>query len=297
MIHVLILLVSFFASPAFAQWTNEPAGSTVLLECGFTHPTCNGLLEDPYNSSNTLVSPPSLGTLTVTTDSTAPLSPTSVLRSTMDRTVRVGGTELHYTLPTGIKEVYVGFWWRTNPDFSGNGVGSNKTFFIKGPVNQNGVFLFQHPQSIPSVSRFYWTTQNSNNLDQCGGIDIDHCFPNVNTTFIVPGTWYKFETYFKASTCATCKNGIVRWWINGTLEGNFTNFAYGPDLAEWVWSETWDGFGNGTGFLTNPSHYLDHIRISAPNCPSGCSPTGGGPTPTDNPPGAPGSVTVTVTVP
>lgn len=290
----LFALLAMLLVPAIAsaQWSNEPAGSTLLLDCRFDHPTCNGLMQDPYNSSGTLPSPPSAGTLSVTSDSSAPLSPASVLRSTMNKDVRVGGTELHYAFPPGLKEVYVGFLWRTNPDFSGNGVGANKTMFIKGPVHQNGVFLFQHPQSIPSVSRFYWTTQNPNNLDQCGGSDIDQCFPNVRTTFIVPGTWYKFETYFKASTCATCKNGIVRWWINGQLEGNFTNFAYGPDLAEWVWSETWDGASNGAGFLTNPSHYLDHIHISAPNCPSGgCGTTGGGSDTT--PPGQVTSVTVT----
>lgn len=290
---MLLCSVLLYTSTAEAQWTNEPAGANVLLDCGFNHPTCNGSLQDPYNTANTLPSPPSANTLSVVTDTSAPMSPSNVLRSQGNASTGTGGTELHYIAPSPIKEVYVGFWWRTNPEFTGNQVNANKTFFIRGTQGgQNGVFYLR---SNPGQSKFlYWSTQLPYNLNQCfGAPDQDHCYPNVSTTAIIPGTWYKVEVYMKASTCPTCRDGAVRWWINGVLNGNYSNFAYGPLVNEWVWSETWDGAGNGAGFTTNPAHFIDHLHISAPNCTGNCS--GGGNL--DNPPGASGTVTgVTVTV-
>lgn len=286
--HVLLALMAlvlFLPSQSFAQvWPNEPAGSQMLFDCGFTHPTCNGQLQDPYNTANTLPSPPSANTLSVVSDGTAPFSATSVLRSMGNASAGNGGTELHYIAPSAIREIYVGFWWRTNPEFTGNTVNANKTFFIRGTQGgQNGVFYLRTNPGQPKV--LYWSTQLAYNLNQCfGAPDQDHCYPNVTTTPIVPGTWYRVEVYMKASTCPTCRDGAVRWWINGVLNGNYSNFAYGPLVNEWVWSETWDGAGNGNGFTTNPSHYIDHLHISVPNCGSGC---GGGVTPNPDSPAGP----------
>ncbi len=280
---VAVLTLTFgFTAPqtqAAGVWTNEPAGAAVLLDCGFDTPTCAGQLFDPYGTAG--------NTLTVQSDSKAPLSPSNVVRSTMTYPDRTGGTELHYVHPTLLKEIFVGLWWRSNPEFSGNGVGNNKTFFIRGRSQQNGVFVWQKPQGT-STSRLYWTSQLPYNLNQCGGADIDQCFANVNDVTLVPGTWYKIEAYFKASSCPTCRDGVLRWWINGALAGNYLNYAYGPDVSEWLWSETWDGFTAGSGFTSSPAHYIDHLHISAPNGGAG----------TDNPPGPPAAPTMrTVTTP
>ncbi len=273
-------LVSTQESQAAGVWTNEPSGAKVLLDCGFDTPTCGGQLFDPYGTAGR--------TLTVEQDSNAPLSRLNVVRSTEDYRVGSGGTELHYIAPSSIKEIYVGFWWRTNPEFTGNLVNANKTFFIRGTQGgQNGVFYLR---SNPGQSKFlYWSTQLPYNLNQCfGAPDQDHCYPNVSTTAINPGTWYKVEVYMRASTCPTCRDGAVRWWINGILNGHYSNFAYGPLVNEWVWSETWDGAGNGMGFTSNPAHFIDHLHISAPD----------GSTSTDVPSGAPASPTIrSVTVP
>lgn len=285
--HVLLALMAlvlFLPSWAFAQvWPNEPAGSQTLFDCGFTHPTCNGQLQDPYNTANTLPSLPSANTLSVVTDTSAPVSPPSVLRSQGNAATGNGGTQLEYRAPFIINEVYVGLWWRTNPEFTGSSVNTNKLFTIRGGPNENGFFLLRSNPELDKV--IHWTTQLTYNLDKCGGApDIDVCYPNVTTTPIIPGTWYKLEVYMKASSCPTCKDGIWRWWVNGVLNGNYVNVAYGPRVDEWVWTETWDGGGSGKGFTTNPSHYIDHLHISVPNCGSGC---GGGVTPNPDSPAGP----------
>lgn len=276
--------LSITHSEAAGVWINEPSGSSVLLDCGFDTPTCGGQLFDPYGTAG--------GSLTVQSDGSAPLSPSTVVRSTMVYTAATGGTELHFTTPTTLKEIYVGLWWRSNPEFNGNNVGANKLFFVRGRQNQNGAFLWQKPQTS-SQGRLFFITQLPYNLNQCGGYDVDQCFANVTDVPIVPGLWYRFEVYMKASSCPTCRDGILRWWItpkgaSPILAGNYVNFAYGPDVSEWVWAETWDGFGNGQGFTSNPSHYIDHIHISMPNGGAG----------TDSPPGPPAAPTMrTVTVP
>ncbi len=251
--------------PSSSPWPNEPTGFRALLNCGFETPLCDGKLLDPYNATGLNPAKPSMHTVSVVQDTSAPLSPSSVYRSMMDYQVHQGGSETHFYTQSQVKEIYVGIWWRSNPDFTANGVGANKTFFIRGP-GLNGVFLWQKPRGS-NLSRLYWTTQMGNNLDQCGGTDIDACFANGNDVFITPGNWYRIEVYMKASSCATCRDGVVKWWITpkgGTpsLAGNYSNFAYGPVFDEWVWSETWDGFGNAIGFTSDPAHYLDHLYIS-----------------------------------
>jgi len=228
------------------------------------------------------------GTLSVQQDGTAPLSPNNVMRSTMNYQSRNGGTQLERRDPANLTEVFVGLWWRSNPEFTGSMVGANKMFFIRGGPNQNGVFVWAKTPGSTAVSHLYWTTQLPYNLNQCGGTDLDQCYGNAGTFVdFIPGTWYRIEVYMKASSCPTCRDGIARWWItpkggSPVLVGNYTNFAYGPLVNEWVWSETWDGGGSGTGFTSDPSHFIDHLHISAP---SGASST-------DSPPGPPAAPTI-----
>lgn len=271
---VLALLAQ--SSLASTDWPNEPAGATQLLDCGFDqefvqaspnynplyYTTCDGELRDPLGSITR--------TLSKQQDPTAPFSPAGVIRSSLFYPSKSGGTQLEYRASQDITEVFVGLWWRSSPQFDGSMVGANKMFFIRGGNNQNGVFMWQKSPGSLSTSRFYWTTQLPYNLDRCGGTDVDQCFNNVASVNVVPGTWYRIEVYIKASSCPTCKDGTVRWWITPkggqtVLGGDYKNFAYGPLVSEWVWAETWDGGGSGTGFGTDVYHQLDHLHISQPH--------------------------------
>ncbi len=253
------------------SWPNEPVGATQLFDCGFDNTTCGGTLKDIYNSTGY--------SLNVAQDATAPLSPPNVMRSTRFANNPTGGCELEYALSGRPVEIYAGLWWRTSPVFMGKSNGQNKLFFIRGQNTLNGLFRFDLAQGAASGS-IIWTTQSSNNLDQCGGTDIDVCRSNVNNVPIAVGKWYKIEAYLKASSCPTCHDGTVRWWItprDGTpvLAGNYEKFAYGMESGDgwrWSWAETWDGSGGANDWPTEASHYVDHLHISAPNCgPGGCA--------------------------
>lgn len=301
--RLMILLAGFIflliPSLSSAQWTNEPDGSTTLLDCGFTDQLCNRALQDPYNSSGLNPSPPSAGTLTIQSDLSAPLSPNSVLQSKLTYPNRQGGTELHYFAPRDIRNVYVGFWWKPGP-FGGNIVGLNKTFFVRsGYSGSNGVFLWSYRYGDTlatngNLGQLIWNTQIvGTNTDRCGSEGLT-CWPNTgNDVRISPGNWYKIEAHLIASSCPTCRDGLVEWWINGTKVGYYPNFAYSTSLKEWVWSETWDGYGNGTvpaSYTGDNVHRIDHLHISSTDCSSGCSGGGTSPPPLDTPTGPPGVV-------
>lgn len=292
---ILISILYPVLALASPEWPNEPAGSVTLLDCGFSSgPTCGGQLGDPYNSAGLNASPPSAGTLTVQSDSTAPFSPSNVLNSKLVYPNRGGGTELHFFAPRDIRNVYVGFWWKPSDPFGGNVVGTNKTFFVRsGYPGSNGVFLWTYRYS-DTVStngnhgQIFWNTQVvGTNTDRCGSGGLA-CRANVGPNKrIIPGDgWHKIEARFIGGSCATCSNGTMMWWIDGVLEGYYPNFQYVTTFREWVWSETWDNFGNGTvpaGYASNQSHNIDHLHISSTDCDATCTGPGENIPPTSPP--------------
>jgi hypothetical protein len=198
---------------------------------------------------------------------------------------------------TATRELFMGLMWRTNPEFQGRIVG-NKTFFL-GSSAGAGVFLFgRSALSNGSAPLIYNHNSSLDNSHICsdGGI---MCYPNVSSGIVTRGNWTKIEVYVRASTTRTSRDGILRWWINGVLAGNYTTFNFhSPVFTDWIWTETWDGSGDmGSSNTVQWNHYIDHLYISLPNCNAGGC---GGNQAVDNPagpPAAPSIQTVTVTVP
>lgn len=251
---------------AAGVWTNEPAGANVVLDCPFNSVQGCGIL-DVYSSNK------------ITSDSSAPISSSNVVQSTIYAGNSTGGMQLNYSTPQVTREVYVGLMWRTNPQFQGRQVG-NKMFFVRGP-SVNGVFLFgaSSLSSGQAPMIFNVNTGGYDNSHITGGDPLAPFFPNAGPGMLRVGTWTKLEAYIKGSTTPTSRDGIVRWWVNGVPAGNYTNVNYAPNgLNEWVWSETWDGTVNPAP-TTDWSHFIDHIHISIPGSSSS----------TDQPPGPPAS--------
>lgn len=281
LLRLLVLCSLLLPAIAEAQWTNEPSGSSQLLDCNFTSaPSACGIL-DAYNSSFR------------DSDASATVSPSGVLRSTIFAGNSSGGAQLNWVTPggTAYSEMYMGLIWRTNPEFFGRQV-ANKLFFMRGPQS-NGFFGMMggpgggNDAGAPSYIMFGPNAGNVDNSHSCGGGGFT-CSPNASSGQVVPaGNWFKIEVYMKKSTNFTSRDGIVRWWVNGTLAGNYTNLNLNPNgINEWVWSETWDGTVNPVPSV-NWSHYIDHLHISIPNCPGGCVVTGGGSSPPPPPPSPP----------
>lgn len=173
-----------------------------------------------------------------------------------------------------VREMYMGMMWRNNPQWECLNI-ANKMWFMRGP-NNNGFFGLACKKGDPSGTISFG--HNSPNLDNSHTCAADFgliCYANATPTQIPHGTWAKLEAYIKCSTTATSRDGIVRWWINGVLAGDYTNMNYCADgLNEWIWTETWDGASAQVAPPFDKSNYIDHLYISIPNCPNGCPVTG-----------------------
>jgi len=273
---VFLWLGAATQSYAAGAWTNEPAGASVVLDCPFNSVSGCGIL-DVYSSSR------------IGSDSSAPISASNTVQSTIYAGNSSGGMQLNYVTPQVHNEMYVGMMWRTNPQFFGRTV-VNKMWFMRGPTTNHFFGMNGCPGQGQSTCyiEFGHNTGTLDNSHACAEQLGLVCHANVGNATVQRGVWTKLEAYMKKSTTATSRDGIVRWWINGVLVGNYTNLNVSPlGINEWVWSETWDGYVNPLPSV-DWSHYLDHLHIAIP----------GGSSSSDQPPGPPASPTLrSVTTP
>lgn len=246
------------SNPASSSWPNAPAGGTVLLDKDFSNLT--GLVDD-YSST------------VLTTDASAPVSPPNVGLHRLGAFQREGGGQLRYNAPALYRELYCGFSWRTNAQFQGRAVQGNKVFFLRGPY-MNGVFaLLGGPNQGQSNFRLVFSHNTSalNNSHIMGGDSIGNSAEcNVGNGTIIMGVWYRIEVHIRCSTSYTARDGFIRWWINGALVGDYTQFNYsgpnGEGANEWVMNQTW-GASPDLGVINtvNWDHYVDHVYLVGKN--------------------------------
>lgn len=278
---------------------NKPANATTLATVHFNTNDGEGQMWDLY---------PGAGTIT-----TIPGAEGNVSASILQPGASVGGQQVIWPKPGNqqpLNNMYSCFRWKMNAQFVGIREG-NKLFFqaaqdwTYGKQGMNGVFFVNKRSSnYPDTNFQLFFGHNSGNLDNSHACPFDlglGCPPNVSDTNIVPDTWYTVEAYIIASSCTTCRNSTVRWWVNGVLQGNYTNLNYGDGIVnQWQINHTWDGAeGKQCGPPTNPSnsrgrdcrypqiHYFDELLIASvgglsggstpnPDTPSGppAAPTG-----------------------
>ncbi len=282
-LFLLALLPLLLPTKSFAQWTHEPPGSTTILDCPFDDypPACK--INDVYSSTYK------------TTDPSAPISPPGVIYDNLAPYAKEGGSMMSYLFGNNYNEAYMGMMVRTNPEFEGRTV-ANKMAFLRGPDSNGLLALASESRLQPGGAVFF--------MHNTGGLDNSHtcaadlgliCYTNAGSGYLTKGQWTKIEFYVKKSTTNTSRDGIVRWWVNGQLAGNYENMNYAAaGLNEWVWTETWDGAGDmGTSNTVTWNWFFDHLYLSIPNCPDGCKNSGWAtdhpnvPRTSDVPPGGP----------
>lgn len=250
------------SNPASSTWANAPVGGTVLCDVNCSaDPDTVGLF-DVFNS------------VILETDATAPFSPSGCWKARMEALAPSGGCQLEKTAPTRYREMYFGLYWRSNPQFQGLPVG-NKLFFLGSDSGMNGCFTWNNASLVNGVGPMIFNINTS-------GIANPHVFngsldpslpwrPNVGNGDLARGVWYKLEGYVKASTTRTSQDGILRWWVNDAMVGNYTNVNYcgpnGETLNRWMWTQAWDGSTSwfGSGNTTAWEHWVDHLYVVGKN--------------------------------
>ena len=255
------------APPPSASWPNEPAGLTVLTDWGFDQaPPTAGDVPTPGSPNWSVVyglpPGPAQGWVQRVSDSDAPFSPPNVyafvypqgmVEGTAPATVyyprsRRGITALlslpfrgREVLDTG--EVYVGFWWKPSSPFDTGPNGNKIAFLFNGGGGAGGQqFLILMPDGrlhvLPEYpGDFRWRT------------------PNVNATLVTLGQWHRIEWYCQLST------GTLKWWLDGVLQGSYTDVRNSHSFDMFQFSPTWGG-NSGARKRETDHYWFDHVHLS-----------------------------------
>lgn len=235
-------------------WPNEPTGFTKLFDCPFTDFTC-GMWDVYKNAKYTAV-----GGMTAFDNS-------------MEVGATTGGAQLILDLPR-LKELYMATWWSTNANFEGMCNNSNKLFFVRNPDIDNNLLIWQGSPGQPRVLK--WALQAT--YDNCGHPgEYGMCYtkgdgsgwfePNgeSNGSVAAGSGWHLIELYMKASSTKTSRDGIIRWYLDGKIVGNYPTVNMSPGgFTDFQFNHAWDG--SGCLQVRDKSkawhHYFDHLYIS-----------------------------------
>ena len=228
-------------TPPPAGWPHEPAGFAAWASSSLDSFSGNGW---------DIVNPNGYATVAAGTGGT--LTPANVGQWKYP-TGFAGGSApatMYHALPSSFNEGFVGVMWKPSNPWQGHSTNVNKIFFLLGGACGNLIPIMYGPPGGPYQLRVAPEWGNWSWLT-----------PNVNAVPIALGAWHKIELYFKYNTAGS---GIVRWWMDGTLIGDYTNVTFPSSgcLAEFQFSPTWGGVGD----VKNETDYFwfDDAYISRP---------------------------------
>jgi len=251
-----------------SAFPNEPTGLTTTHDCSFNQTLPPGVL-DVYSSA------------VYVSDGTAPLSGPYVMDVALAAGAASGGVQLNGTFTGRPREVFAGFWIKTNADFEGLYLSTNKVLFIRG--GDNSFLVWQGLPNAPKTLKWYQQgTVNNTHVPGVFGTnyptDGTGWFePNINgsvATFSAGSGWHKVEIRLRASTTGTSRDGIIQIWVDGTLSTSHFNVNIAPGgFEEWVITPTWDGSQAMTCAFRDCAKtwhwYWDHLYVSASVASSG----------------------------
>jgi hypothetical protein len=234
---------------AAGAWPNEPAGMVLRSDWGMDQalPTA-GDVPIPGSPGWRVVgnspSGSSGGWAVRMSDPGAPFSSPNVYDFVYPQGMVEGDAPATVYYPSlGANELYVGFWWKPSSPFDYGPNGNKIAFMFNGGGQTGGQqFLILKPDGrlhvLPEYPGDYqWRT------------------PNVNATFVTLGAWHRIEWYSHRT------NGTLKWWLDGVLQGSYTDVTSGHAFDEFKFSPTWGGNSGATKDQTD-HYWYDHVRLS-----------------------------------
>jgi hypothetical protein len=232
------------ATPPSTTWPNEPAGFVQLNDQPW-----NQLTGNAWNYLRRAASKDA----NIVSDSTAPFSPLNVLR--MIFTTDMGSDRepgVHWMALSGVKEIYTAWWLKVSPNWQCSPAGCGKMSFLFDSGGGNVYSTILNPASGQGPPFRVGLKP------QWGfGYDLNF-YPNVTTTLIYPGEWRRLEFYYKYESSPGAGDGIFRWWVDGVLNGNYTDVRYpSAGFVEFQYAPTLQNAPSAEQYM-----YLDHTRVS-----------------------------------
>jgi len=200
----------------------------------------------------------------IVADSTARFSPQNVLRMIFTPDMENGSEpSVHWIGLPGPDEIYTAWWIKLSPNWTpGPSAAGQMTYLFAGDGFGQVSTGFYHPCAWPDdcnpeqqgppykiAANTAWQEYGQQTW-----------FPNVAATPINAGEWHRIEFYYKwETTPGVSGDGIIRWWVDGTLNGDHTTVHY-PSQRGFL------EFQHAPTIETAPpaeQHmYIDHTRVS-----------------------------------
>jgi hypothetical protein len=235
-------------------WPNEPAGFIQLDDQPW----------DTLTGSWGWVRRGSSRDPDIVTDATAPFSPQNVLRMIFTTDMENGiEPSVHWLALPGVDEIYTAWWIKLSPNWtpSQGGAGQMTYLFSADGVGQASTG-FSHPCVWPQACNPevqgppYKITASTNWAPDGPQV----WYPNVAASPINPGEWHRIEFYYRwETTPGVSGDGIIRWWVDGTLNGNHTTVHYPSQrgFQEFQFAPTVE-----TPPPAEQHMYIDHTHVS-----------------------------------
>ena len=250
-----------------ARWPNEPSGMRVVADWGFDQaPPQSGDVPIPGSPGWSVVYglPPDAahGSVQLAADPAAPSSAPAVYDVIYPAGMVEGlaPTTVYYPRSSyGIRrlwrrvfgereglassDVYVGLWWKPSAPFDLGPNGNKIAFLFNGGGATGGQqFLILLPDGRLHV------------LPEYPG-DFRWRHPNAGGTVVALGAWHRIEWHSNVRT------GALEWWLDGVLQGRYTDVTNAYDFDVFKLSPTWGG-NTGARKRETDHYWFDHVRLS-----------------------------------
>jgi hypothetical protein len=229
--------------PSTGEWPNEPDGFFAM-----TNQPWNDLADHGWNRRDSTDD-------RIVADTAAPSSPGAALEYVYPAGFP-GGTApaTHYFPLDGRKELFIGLQWKVSSPWQGHSSAVNKMQFLYAKGTDIAMVMYGPPAGPFEIRVMpQWREHGGGWLR-----------PNVTLRTVTLGKWHSVEWYLKYESTYGAGDGIVRWWVNSELAGNYTNVHFPDDqgFVEYQISPTWGGVGDSKA----RSEYFrfDHSYISVP---------------------------------
>ena len=233
--------------PSGSTWPNEPAGWTAVNDYGMNALNAGGW-------ANVYPADITSGGISVTSDATAPASPSAVWQFSYPNGFTSAGNApaTEWTTITPAQSLYVGFWWKPSNPWQGHSSGVNKIMFMftgdPAGLSQNMTIQMYGSGNGPFSTRMVGE----------GFEDVAYNENVGSTSPLALGTWHRVEILMNSPTAS------LRWWVDGNLIGSYSGVPY-PSYGffQLEFSPTWGGVG-GSNKTENDDFWFDQVHVSHP---------------------------------
>jgi hypothetical protein len=235
-------------APPSAAWPNEPSGMVKYNENPW-----DTLVGGGWN----FLRRSSTKDPSIVTDSSAQASPSNVLRMVYTPGCCLDAEpSVHWISVPLVREIYTGYWVKLSPNWIPNPAGGGKISFLFTDVGGQVYTNYYHQSDDATVQGPPYRIGANTEWAPYGQ---KIWFPNVQTTWINPGEWHRIEFYYRWETSpGVSGDGIIRWWVDGTLNGDHRNVHYpAARFQEFQFAPTVQFGGTQERYM-----YVDHSYIS-----------------------------------